>query len=182
GRLDVHDLDDPRVHPLEPDVPSGLEHDGPARVEEAVHQRVDALLLERLASGHLDEVRPQREDLAGGGPDGHPRPAVECVRAVAPDAAQGAAGETDERAGEAGARGLSLERAENLGDLDRLAHGTTWIRPCSMFMPHENVNSPGRSGRISTTVFAWAASARRTPKSGKTISSVQGLASRRSKT
>ena len=50
-----------------------------------------------------------------------------------------------------------------------------------MFMPHEKGNSPSRSGRIATVVFAWAGRARRMPKSGSTISSLQGLDSRRSK-
>ena len=54
------------------------------------------------------------------------------------------------------------------------AHSDTWIRPCSMFIPQENGNSPAVSGRISTTVLALGASERRMPKSGKTISSRAG--------
>src|SRR5262249_37557826 len=121
-RLDVHDLDDPRIHPVERNVAAGFEEDRPAGFEESLHQRIDAFLLERLAAGHFDEVRAHRESLAGGLLDAHLLPAVERVRRVAPDAAQRAPRQPDERAGKPGAYPLSLDRAENLGDTDRVFH------------------------------------------------------------
>ncbi len=58
--------------------------------------------------------------------------------------------------------------------------GSTTSRPCTMFIPHEKRNSPGRAGSSSTVVRAKAGSVRRTRKSGNTTSEVHSPASCRS--
>src|SRR5262249_10119198 len=64
----------------------------------------------------------------------------------------------------------------------RFFYGTTLILPWSMFMPHENGNSPSRCGMTSMAVLECGGRAWRIPNSGRTTSSEQGLVSRRSKT
>ena len=53
--LDVDDLDDRPWHTLDAHVPARFDHDRLARVEQAVHQRVDLALQQRLAAGNLHQ-------------------------------------------------------------------------------------------------------------------------------
>ena len=64
-RLDVHDLDDARIDPVERR--RGLPSRGApsARFQQAVHQGIHAVLLERLAARDLDEVGAEGEHALG---------------------------------------------------------------------------------------------------------------------
>ena len=63
--LDVDDLDDRRRHGGDRPMAAGLEQHRAAAVEQALHQRIDVVLEQRLAAGDLDEpaavaARPRR--------------------------------------------------------------------------------------------------------------------------
>ncbi len=114
--LHVHDLDDARIHAVEREVPAGLDEHGVAAVAEGRGEREEGLLFEWLAARQLDERNPValhlREDLV----DGARRPARERVGAIAPDAPEGAPGQSHERARQPGEGRFPLEAAEDLGD------------------------------------------------------------------
>ena len=123
GAFHVDDLEDARVDAVERDVPPRFDEHGVSQVAERGGERIEPLLLERLSSRELDERRAQALDLREDLVQPHGLPALERVRAVAPDAAQAAARQAHERAGEARERGLALKAAEDLGDDERRGAG-----------------------------------------------------------
>ena len=64
GALDVHDADDARRHPIEADVPPGLEQHGLAAFQQLAHQRRCVLLQQRLAAGHFHHAAVEALDLS----------------------------------------------------------------------------------------------------------------------
>ena len=176
--------------------PVSSEH-GASRVEQPLHQRIDALLLERLAARHLDEVGAERErppdrlvDLrCSSPPENAYAESHQTQRSEQPVSRTNAQGNPARVDSPWSDRKISVTRS--IGEAESAGEGngavsnqgsTTWIFPWSMFMPQEKGNSPVRSGTIRDVRLPMAGSDWRIPNSGRTTSSLQGLDSRRSKT
>ena len=98
-----------------PGMPFGIQN-RVAAIAKRCGERVDALLLERLASGQLDERCSEAHDLGEDVVECLRVPAGKCIGAVAPDAPERAPRQTYERAGQPRERRFSLEAAEDFGD------------------------------------------------------------------
>src|SRR5580698_7604586 len=99
--LHVDDLDDPGWNPLQWPLPTSLEQDAVAVVEEMLHQGDNfALLQHGLAAGDLDQpaAGTQPRNFVENRFEGHLAPALEGVFAVAPGTSQIASGKTHEHA------------------------------------------------------------------------------------
>ena len=103
-------------HGLDAQVAAGLQHHRASLVEQALHQRVDLLLQQRLAAGDLDDVTA----IVAHAPDhlvhAHLLPLVERVGGVAPGTAEVAGGQADEHARPPGVGRLPLDRVKDLVD------------------------------------------------------------------
>ncbi len=114
GALHVEDLHDAGIDPLRRDMSPRLDEDGVAAVAEGRREREEPLLRQRFAAGDLHEGHCEGGDLREDVPDGHGRPAGECIGRVAPDAPEGTPREPDEGAGEPGEGRLPLKAPEDL--------------------------------------------------------------------
>ena len=114
--LDVHDADHRGRDLLDTEVTAGLEHHGEAFVEQPLHQRIDILLQQRLSAGDLDDGAFERLDPFDHLVERHLVSLGECVRRVAPGAAEVARRQADEHAGPPRVRRFSLDRVEDLVD------------------------------------------------------------------
>ncbi len=114
--LHVHDHGGVGRHVFDAAVATGLDQHLHAGGVQAVHQRIDVLLQQRLAAGHLDQIAAVTGDLGHDVVERHLAALVERVGAVAPGAAQVARREAHEHTRPAGVARLALDGIEDLVD------------------------------------------------------------------
>mgnify|MGYP003345345393 CR=1 FL=1 len=114
--LDIDDLDHTGRHTSDRSMSPSLNHHREASAEEALHQRVDILLQERLSPGHFDKAAPDRLNLGDHVVDRALLPVVKRVRRVAPDTAEVAASESYEYARLSRTGRFTLDGVEDLVD------------------------------------------------------------------
>src|SRR5262245_56364541 len=114
--LHVEDGHDAIRNALDAAMATRFEQDGLAIVEKALHERIDILLQQRLAAGHLNQRTPVSIDFADDIVQRALAAFVEGIWRIAPAAPQIARGQADEHTRPSGVCGLALHRVEDLVD------------------------------------------------------------------
>src|SRR5262245_37901237 len=114
--LHVEDSHDAIRNTLDASMAAGLEQDGLPAVEKALHERIDILLQQRFATGHLNQRTPVSIDFTDDLVQRSLAAFVEGRWCIAPAAPQIARGQTHEHTRPSRVRGLALHRMEDLVD------------------------------------------------------------------
>src|ERR1700735_3199358 len=113
GTFQIHDLDDARVELAHINRSRSLDHHGRAGLEHRMRQRIHALLQQRFAASHFDQVASVAANLFSDFSYRHSLAFEKRVLGIAPFASQVASGEPHENAWTASVRGFTLDAVKN---------------------------------------------------------------------
>ena len=145
--LDVHDLDDAVLHLFEADVPARLEHHREPVIQQPLHERIDVLLQQRLATGDLDHLAVERLHAGHDVVDRHLVSFGEGVRRIAPGTAEVAGRQAYEHAPPARMSRLPLDRMEDLVNREHSPDSRGFRRFGGLQRQHQGLKAKGDKGK-----------------------------------